>query len=102
MAVKVFHSPEQRSMIERLQDDFLSQGRLMELGWMTFKAKVFPDITVEQEYKLKLAYMSGAQHLWGSANNMNLDETRKSLINVELERYADEINEHILRKELPR
>lgn len=94
---------EARNPIEQAADDaskiFVDQGKLIEAGWAGYRVYVVhPDASEEQLRQLRMAFMSGAQHLWGAFHSFlepgdeptDTDLKRMDLIDTELRKIASE------------
>lgn len=77
------------------------EGKIIEAGWVTFRAAVMPQHSNAIDLEaIKLAFMAGAQHLWGSINMMmdedhdvtEADLRRMTLIHDELEVFYKELS----------
>lgn len=54
-------------LIETLTRRLMDEGRIIEAGWKGFEAIVLPPVAPPaQRHAMRLAFMAGAQHLWGS------------------------------------
>jgi hypothetical protein len=94
---------EGRTPVEQAADEaskiFADQGRLIEAGWASYRVFVVaPDAGEEQLRQLRMAFMSGAQHLWGAFHSFldpgdeatERDLKRMDLIDAELRKVASE------------
>ena len=77
------------------------QGRLIELGWLSYRAMVIsPNAPQVQIDECWFAFMSGAQHLFGSimaildpgTEETEADLTKMDLINKELQAFTKEVS----------
>src|SRR5262249_24619153 len=56
-----------RELVEALSRKLTDEGKLIEAGWVAFRAFVIPrDAPDVQVSEMRLAFMAGAQHLFGS------------------------------------
>jgi hypothetical protein len=89
-----------REIVDTLVQEAASDGRLIEAGWVALRHLVIPeDASDVQVSEMKMAYMSGAQHLWASifsimdpdAEPTDEDLRRMELIHKELEKFREEM-----------
>jgi cytosine/adenosine deaminase-related metal-dependent hydrolase len=85
---------------DHLAKAFVDEGRLIEAGWRAALVVLDWETKPEAELRaLRMAYFSGAQHLWGSVIGImdedreptNADLRRMSLIANELDGFAREM-----------
>jgi hypothetical protein len=92
--------PESAAVVDALACELSDQGRLIEMGWVLFRHLVIsPDAPDYQLRQLRLAFMAGAQHLWGSV--WSTLEDGEELTDNELQRMNN-INDEMkaIREEL--
>lgn len=92
---------DDRQFLEQVTKRLADEGRLIEAGWIGFVRIHFValDASAIQLTEMRLAYMSGAQHLFASITamlNPGADETpgdmrRLDQINEELGAFAKEM-----------
>jgi hypothetical protein len=89
-----------RQFLEQLTKRLADDGKLIEAGWVALRLEVIPlDAGATQLSEMRMAYMSGAQHLFASIMSMldpGSDETpsdmrRMDLIDQELRTFTDEL-----------
>lgn len=89
-----------RVHLERLTKKLADDGRLLEAGWVSLRlAAISLSAPAIQLQEMRLAYMSGAQHLFASMMGMldpGPDETpadmrRMELIQIELNDFTKEL-----------
>lgn len=89
-----------RQYLEALTRRLADDGKLIEAGWVALRLSAIPlDASAVQLSEMRLAFMSGAQHLFASIMGMldpGSDETpadlrRMDLINQELEAFTEEL-----------
>jgi hypothetical protein len=95
-----------RAYLEGLTRKLADDGRLIEAGWVALRIAVVPhDAPPEQLASMRLAYMSGAQHLFGSIMSVldagdeptEADMRRMDLINAELTAFTEELRSKLRR-----
>lgn len=93
-------TPEQRNVHDALIKEFIARGKLIEVGFLSMRATVIaPDAPDVQVREMRMAYMSGAQHLFASImacldpgkEPTLADMRRMSQINDELEAFGEEL-----------
>jgi hypothetical protein len=89
-----------RAYLEQLTRRLADEGRLIEAGWVLLRLAVMPhDAPPAQIDGMRLAYMAGAQHLFGSiltaldadAEPTEADLRRMDAIHAELDAFAEEL-----------
>lgn len=88
-----------KQFLEQLSKRLADEGKLIEAGWVAFRLVLMPNAPGDVLEIVRLAYMSGAQHLFASMVRMmdpGTDETladlrRMDLIDAELSAFADEL-----------
>lgn len=94
----------QAEIIRAAHDEFVKrlsdEGKLIEVGFMAMRAAIIPITASEgQVSDMRIAFMAGAQHLYGSIMSMmesdreptDADMRRMSLIASELEAFGVEL-----------
>jgi hypothetical protein len=91
---------EVKKLVDRLTKMAADEGRLIELGWLSFRLAVLPpecsDIQVKE---CRRAFMAGAQHLFGSIMTIlepgteatDRDVATLTMINEELALFVKEV-----------
>lgn len=96
----------ERKYLEALTRRLADEGKLIEAGWVGMRMVAIPlDAPAAQLEEMRLAYMAGAQHLWGSIMTMldpDIEETeddmrRMELISKELQAFVKEMELKIAR-----
>lgn len=89
-----------RQYLEQLSRKLADEGKLIEAGWVAFRAfAVPPDASPPQLSAMRIAYMSGAQHLFASIMTLldpgeeatEADFARLDLISTELETFYNQM-----------
>ena len=89
-----------RALADELTRQLTDQGKLIEAGYVLFRAYAIPlDAPQAQVDDMRIAFLAGAQHLWGSINSVmdadreptDADMRRLSSINDELTKFAREL-----------
>lgn len=89
-----------REEVNRITRAATDDGRLIELGWLAFKATVIPpNASKAQIEDLQIAFFAGSQHLWASVLSFLedgkeatvADLRRMTLVHVELREWAASI-----------
>ncbi len=79
---------DRKAMVEAVTKRFVDEGRLIEAGWASFELMVLPaDASEVQKVEMRMAFFSGAQHLFGSILTMlepGPDETPTDLRRMDL------------------
>lgn len=83
-------------MINKITDQLINDGKLIEAGWVGLKAACFPDAepSALQEEEMRNAFFAGAQHLLSSIMNTldpgsePTDADLLRLVNIEKELRA--------------
>lgn len=87
-----------------LEHAAVNNGKLIDLGWESFKAIMLqPDTPEAQVREMRKVYFAGAQHLWASwmgtldegVEPTEADMRRLDSISRELEAFAAEMNAEI-------
>lgn len=87
--------------IEKLSKEFADKGRLIEVGWLSFRAIAVPPTASEGQVKdLRIAFFAGARHLFDSLMTIfesddeptETNMRRMALVNEELDALVNEIN----------
>ena len=86
-----------KQFLDQLAQRLADEGKLVEAGWVGFRLVLMPDASAEAMEFARLAYMSGAQHLFAMILTMldpGTEETsddlrRMDLINAELAAFFD-------------
>jgi hypothetical protein len=56
-----------KTYLERVTEELTDKGKLIEAGWMAFRIYMIPTYaTKDQIIDMRMAFFSGAQHLYGS------------------------------------
>lgn len=91
---------EQQKLAHELTKKFVDQGKLIEAGFWTLRATAIrPDAPPVQIEEMRMAFMAGAEHLFGSIMSMlepgseptEKDMNRMELIHAELEKFQAEL-----------
>lgn len=89
-----------RAYLERLSRDLTDQGKLIEAGWIALRIATLPaNASANQLHDMRIAFFSGAQHLWGSIfailsegiEPTKKDEHRMELIDTELAEFVEQM-----------
>lgn len=89
-----------RAHLERLTKQLADEGKLIEAGWVAMRLVAIPlNAPANQLHEMRLAFMAGAQHLFGSMMGLldpeptvTLDDMRRmDLIHQELEAFRREL-----------
>ena len=89
-----------RQFLEQLSRRLADEGRLIEAGWVALRIQAIPhNAPAVQLQEMRMAFMAGAQHLFGSMLGMldpGLEETpddmrRMDLIHKELAAFEQEL-----------
>lgn len=89
---------DSRKVLEELSRKLADDGKLLEAGWVAFRIAALPQqLTADQLRAMRLAYMAGCQHLFGSMMTMMeedreptaADMKRMDLINNELNAFVE-------------
>ena len=92
--------PEIRALVDQLTTHLSDEGRLIEAGWVAFKAQcLHKHAQPEQVHDMHLAFFAGAQHLFASimsilepgAEPTDNDLKRMDLIHKELVLFVDQL-----------
>lgn len=92
-------APDIKALADKLTRELLDQGKIIEAGWAGFQMLVVPqDASTVQRNEMRLAFFSGAQHLFASIMSgleEGKDETPADLrrmdnIHRELKQFADQ------------
>lgn len=60
-----------RQLLDRLVQQLTDEGKLIEAGWVALRIKVMPaDAPEVQVREMRLAFLAGAMHLFGSILQM--------------------------------
>lgn len=94
-------------LIEDAARTLADQGHLIEIGWVTFQAMYLKGAPASVLRLARLAYMSGALHLYGSilamlepgATSTSNDLRRMQSIAVELSDFLNEMKLHTAKPE---
>jgi len=90
--------------LQELSQKLADNGKLLEAGWVGFRMYVIPQQAPAQQIdEMRIAFMAGAQHLFGSIMTMldpedeptDDDMQRMNLIHKELEAFANELQNKI-------
>lgn len=90
-----------KAHLERVTKALADDGRLIEAGWASLRLQALPpDAPVAQVTAMRIAFMTGAQHLFASMIGMmdpGSEETpadirRMDLIHKELEAFRNEMS----------
>lgn len=93
-----------RAFIEQLSRELTDQGKLIEAGWVSLRAQVIPpDAPQLQVDEMRMAFMAGAQHLFGSIMMIleegeeptDADQHRMEQIHKELDEYYRELEARV-------
>jgi hypothetical protein len=96
-----------REYLARLQRQLADDGRLIEAGWVAMRLLTLPaDTGPAQLHDMRMAFMAGAQHLFGSimtildpgTEETPADMRRMDLIDAELAAFTDEPRAELIRK----
>lgn len=91
---------EQQKLHDALVKGFTERGKLIEAGFASLRVSVIsPDAPTAQVDEMRMAFMAGAQHLWGSIMTMldpgeeasAADLKRMGLIADELDAYVKQL-----------
>lgn len=94
-----------RAFLDRMVRELADKGKLVEAGWVSFRILVLsPTAGAEQLEMMRLAFMAGAQHLFGSiaggmgvldpdAEPTEMDLHRMDLIDQELRGFVEEFKQ---------
>lgn len=97
---------EVHTMAVKVSKQFADEGRLIEAGWASFRVLVIPANAPQiQIDECRMAFMAGAQHLFGSIMNILdpdlepsvADMKKMGLIDEELKAFGREIEQRIER-----
>jgi hypothetical protein len=97
-----------RELHDKIVKKLTDEGHLLEAGFVLFAAMAIPDDAPEsQTDDMRLAFMAGAQHLFGSMMGMldpgaepsDAELRRMDAIHEELKRYGQKIKDRISAKE---
>ena len=89
-----------QELMQQLERKLADEGKLIEAGWVTLRAMwLRPDTPEFQVNDLRMAFMAGAQHLFGSmmgildpgAEPTDADLDRMSKIDIELKMFYAEL-----------
>jgi hypothetical protein len=89
-----------RQYLELFSRRLADEGRLIEAGWVALRIQFIPQNAPPLQLdQMRLAYMSGAQHLFSSIMTIleegvletDADMKRMNLIHLELEAFAKEL-----------
>lgn len=82
-----------RELVDELTTGLVDQGRLIEAGWLSFRTMVInpaaPQIQLDE---MRMAFFSGAQHLFGSI--MSFMEEGQEPTDADLRRM-DQVHEEL-------
>jgi hypothetical protein len=86
-----------RDALNAFADECLKKGLLMEAGWVGLQlACIPPNAPQVQLDEMRLAFFAGAQHLWGTINNVLDRESEPTDDDVlRLRQINDELNRFI-------
>ena len=84
---------KRREMIDELTKGLVDQGRLVEAGWLSFRIMaIAPNAPQIQLDEMRVAFFSGAQHLFGSM--MSFLEAGDDVTEHDLKRM-DQVHEEL-------
>ena len=89
-----------RAVIDEVTRRLVERGKLIEAGWMSLQAEVFPsDMPAQDLADLRMVFFAGAQHLWASINAFldedheptDADMQRMDAVNDELNEFVEQL-----------
>ena len=92
---------DERKAYDALVQVSIQRGKIIEVGFAVLRLSVIaPDAPQAQVDDMRMAFMAGAQHLWGSIMTVlepgnepsDADMRRMGLISDELDAYAKELS----------
>ncbi len=97
-------TPEQQRLHDAVIKELIDRGKLIEAGFAGLRIMAMhPESPPGQVHDMKMAFMAGAQHLWGSIMTVldpgeepTVEDMRRlELISKELDEYAKELDLHV-------